>query len=102
MIEERTIEQKLQNVQERLGQLQTKKDDRQKFILSPEQESEIAAFRKEMAANQRQLKEIRKKLREGIDRLGTKVKLLNILLMPFLVAAAGIAFYLYRRSRTVR
>lgn len=102
MLEERDLEQKLQNVQERLNQLQAKKDDKQRFIMSPEQEAEVAKFKQEMVENRRQLKEIRKRLREGIEALGMRIKIINILLMPLLVAAAGIGFYLYRRTKSVR
>lgn len=102
MLEERDIEQKLQNVQERLNQLQSQKDNKQSFILSPEQEAEVAKFKQEMVANRRQLKDIRKRLREGIEALGMRVKIANILLMPLLVAVAGIGFYFVRRTKSVR
>ncbi|MFA7160435.1 MAG: Gldg family protein [Kiritimatiellia bacterium] len=98
LAKERDLQQRLDATRERLESLQSQKDKNQKFILSPEQEKEINTFRQEQAKTQRELKQVRKSLREGIERLGIKVKAVNILLVPLLVAAAGLAFAWFRRS----
>lgn len=97
--EERNLEQKLRATQARLDELQAQKDEKQRFILSPEQEREIQRFRQEMAEYRRELRNVRKNLREDIERLGTRVKAVNILLMPGLVAISGIIYGLLRRAR---
>ena len=102
MEQERAIEEKLQATQQRLAELQNTKDEKQRFILSPEQQKEIERFRQESLNYRQELKQVRRNLREGIESLGVKVKVLNILLVPALVAFGGIGFGLYRRSRSTR
>jgi len=100
LLKERALQKQLETTRERLENLQSRKDKNQKYILSPEQEEEIARFRQEQAKTQRELKQVRKNLREGIEELGVKVKVVNILLVPVLVAAAGLVFAWHRRSKT--
>jgi ABC-type uncharacterized transport system involved in gliding motility auxiliary subunit len=100
--QERSIEEKLQATQQRLSELESQKDEKQRFIMSPEQQKEIERFREDTRKYRLQLRDVRRSLREGIERLGVRVKLVNILLMPALVVAAGVGFALVRRSRSVR
>jgi len=101
MQEERTLQERLTATQERLESLQSKKDKSQRFILSAEQEQEVAKFKQEQIKTQHELKQVRKNLREGIEKLGVKVKVINILAVPMLVCLAGLAFGWHRR-RSVR
>ncbi|MBU4201333.1 MAG: Gldg family protein [Verrucomicrobia bacterium] len=100
LLEERALQEKLDSTRQRLEALQSKKDNSQRYILSPEQEQEINSFKQEQIKTQRDLKQVRKNLREGIERLGVIVKTINVLLIPALVIIAGVAFGLYRRRRT--
>lgn len=98
--QEQAIEQKLQETEQRMGELQRKKDDKQRFVMSPEQAREIERFKQEVLQYKQQLKQVRRNLREGIEALGMQIKLVNIVLMPVLVSLAGLAFWLVRRART--
>jgi ABC-type uncharacterized transport system involved in gliding motility auxiliary subunit len=69
-------------------------------ILTPEQQTEIERFRKTVAETRLALKEVRKNLRQDAEGLVFWTKVANIVLMPLLVALAGLAFALIRRSRT--
>lgn len=100
LLKERALQKEIETTRDRLESLQRQKDKNQKFILSPEQEEEIKRFRQEQIKTQRELKQVRKNLREGIEELGVVVKAVNILLIPVLVAAAGLAFAWYRRAKT--
>ncbi|MDP2989811.1 MAG: hypothetical protein Q8O57_04515, partial [Kiritimatiellota bacterium] len=100
MMQERTLQEQLAATQERLESLQSKKDKSQRYILSAEQEQEIAKFKQEQIKTQRDLKQVRKNLREGIEELGVKVKAINILAVPALVCLAGLVFGWYRRRQT--
>jgi len=100
LMKERALQQQLEATRERLESLQSQKDKNQKYILSPEQEEEIKRFRQEQIKTQRELKGVRKNLREGIEQLGVAVKATNILLVPVLVALAGLLFAWYRRAQT--
>ncbi|MBI2438604.1 MAG: hypothetical protein HYV36_07325, partial [Lentisphaerae bacterium] len=100
LMQERALQEQLETTRQRLDSLQASKDKTQRYILSPEQETEIARFKQEQIKTQRELKQVRKNLREGIERLGVTVKAINILSMPVLVCLAGLAFG-WRRRRSV-
>ncbi len=95
------METSLANAQRNLNELQSSKPKEagQRFILSPEQQTEIANFRKKEADVKVQLKQERKKLRTDIDSLETRLKWLNIAGMPALVAVAGVGLAMVRRSK---
>jgi len=95
------LEQGLNETQSRLAELERSKDAGQQFILTPEQQEEIKAFRKKEAEAKKELKEVRKTLRREVEALEQRVKWANILAMPLVVAGAGlvIAFIRHRRQR---
>ena len=93
------LEAGLADAQRRLGELQRGKDSGQKFILSPEQQQEIANFRKKEGEVRQALKVERKKLRADIDALENRLKWLNIALMPAVVAASGVGLAVARKRR---
>jgi ABC-type uncharacterized transport system involved in gliding motility auxiliary subunit len=100
----KSLETSLTEAQNKLNELQRAKGDKaekggQRFILSPEQQKEIANFRATERNVKIQLKEERKKLRIDIDSLENRIKWLNIALMPALVAAAGVALAVLRLKR---
>ena len=94
------LETSLRDTQTKLNELQKTKagEGGQRFILSPEQQAEIANFRKKEADSKVMLKQERKKLRIGVESLETKTKWMNILIMPLLVTIAGIFLALNRRK----
>ena len=96
----RELETGLAEAQRKLNELQRAKtgEGGQKFILSPEQQAEIANFRKKEAETKVELKQVRKKLRADIDSLENRIKWLNIAAMPVLVVVAGVVLALRRRS----
>jgi ABC-type uncharacterized transport system involved in gliding motility auxiliary subunit len=94
------LNQELQNAQNQLNELQAKKEPGQKLILSPEQQTKIAEFQKKQRDTQRELRELRKNLRQDIDSLETKLKVANIGAVPALVIVAGLAMFFVRKQRT--
>jgi len=90
---------KLQETRRQLSQLEAQKTEGQRFILSKEQKEAIARFRQEEQRINRELKEVRKNLRGDIERLGARVKFVNIALMPILVSCYGVAFGIYRKRK---
>jgi ABC-type uncharacterized transport system involved in gliding motility auxiliary subunit len=99
----RQLETSLAETQRRLNELQQGKQGGQQFILSPEQQQEIADFRKKEATIKGQLKDERRKLRADIDSLENRLKWINIAAMPGLVVFSGVFLALGRRqSRSAR
>ena len=94
------LEEGLADAQHKIGQLQSGKQEGQRFILSPQQQEELANFRKKEAEAKTQLKEVRKKLRADIDSLENRIKWLDIAGMPALVALAGLVFAVVKRRRS--
>jgi ABC-type uncharacterized transport system involved in gliding motility auxiliary subunit len=93
------LEANLRDTQMKLAELQRTKDGGQKFILSPEQQQEIANFRKTEADVRKQLKDVRRSLRAEIDSLQNRIQLLNIAAMPAAVAIGGLGIGFLRRRR---
>jgi ABC-type uncharacterized transport system involved in gliding motility auxiliary subunit len=97
-LEEQALQAKLQDVQSRLNQLQTGKQEDQQFILSPEQQAEIEKYHQEVVNTRGQLKDVRRNLRRDIEVLGLKVKGLNIFAVPLVVAVFGVVRGVRRRK----
>lgn len=93
------LEDSLNATQEKLQALQKTRTGAQSTILTPEQQAELENFRKKAAETRRDLKELRKNLRVETDSLELWTKLVNIGLVPLLVAVAGLALALARRRR---
>ena len=96
-----SIETELQKTTEKLQDLQKARGAAAKSaqILTPQQQDEIERFRKHVAETRRDLKELRKNLRQDAEQLVLWTKVANIALMPLLVALAGLAVAIIRRRR---
>ena len=95
------LEQSLADTQQRLGALQQQKNETgQRFILSPEQQAELEKFRATERDVKRQLKDVRKQLRQDIDSLENRIKWINIAGMPVLVTISGITLAMLKRKKT--
>jgi len=93
------VEESLQETQKRLNELQSKKEKGQRFVMSKEQQEEVEKFKKKEAESKKELKEVRKNLRQDIDALENKVKWMNIAGMPVLVSLFGLGLGYYKGQR---
>jgi ABC-type uncharacterized transport system involved in gliding motility auxiliary subunit len=96
---EKELENKLRETQNKLREMQTTKDQNQKVILTERQKAAIAEFRQEEVRINKELKFVRKNLRQDIDRMGIWVKAINIAVVPLCVSLLGVVFGIYRRFR---
>ena len=94
------LEESLADTQRKIGQLQSGKQEGQRFILSPQQQEELTNFRKKEVEAKTELKAVRKKLRADIDSLENRIKWLDIAGMPALVAIVGLIFAGVKRRRS--
>ena len=93
------LETSLAETQRRVNELQRSKEGGQRFILSAEQQQELANFRKKEADAKAQLKQMRRHLRAEIDSLENRVKWINIAGMPVAVIVAGFGLAMMKRKR---
>jgi len=101
---EQALEAKLKEAEERIQKLQGEKQPGQAaLMLSAEQRAEIEKARQEQMSTRKELRAVQSQLREDVQSLERRIQLLNMGLMPLLVAviAAGLGAlqYLRRRSR---
>ena len=99
----RALEEKRQQTQTKLNELQRNRTDvsqGQRFVLSKEQQAELEKLRKQEVETNRQLKTMRRDLRKEVDALETFWKWLNIAFMPVVVAFIGIFTALIKRIQT--
>lgn len=99
----RALEEKRQQTQTKLNELQRNRTDvsqGQRFVLSPEQQAELEKLRKQEVETNRQLKKTRRDLRKDVDALETSLKWINIAFMPIFVAFIGIFIALIKRIQT--
>ena len=97
------LEGSLAETQRKLNELQQHREGEgkaQRFILSAEQQAELAKFRKTEADVKKQLKDVRRTLRAETDSLENRVKWMNIAGMPLLVTLSGLGFSILKRKRT--
>ena len=95
------LEDELQKTNAKLQELQKAQGAGAKGgqILSAEQQAELERFRKRVAETRLELKEVRRSLRQDAEALVFWTKVVNIALMPILVALFGVGVALIRRRR---
>lgn len=96
--EDSLLQEKLAAAEARINELQSQKDPESALFLSPEQEEEIERYRAEQVETQRNLRRVKKNLQASIKALGTRLKFLNILLIPAIIAALCLSWRLARRG----
>lgn len=99
---ERTLMKKLEDIEKKLQNLQTKEKATGTLVLSPKQKEAITNFRTEMVKTRKELRQVQLALRRDIDRLDARLKVINIGAMPLLIAVLAIVLALIRRRRSTR
>jgi len=96
------LEAELTQTEQRLGELQSSRSDGNSLLMSPEQQAEIQRFLDEQVRIRQELRSVRRNLDADIDRLGTTLKVVNIVLMPILLTLAALGVVLMRRRKKAR
>ncbi len=96
------LQAELQQTETKLTDLQSKRNDQASLMLSPEQEQELKRFTAEKARARKELRETQRGLNVDIDRLDSRLKILNIAVVPLLVAVTGGVILARRRRRKSR
>ncbi len=95
---EQRLQQQLSETEQRLGELQSTREDTGSLLLTDEQQAEIDRFIEQRAEIRKELRAVQHGLDEDIEALGTQLKILNIGLIPLLLTF-GTGFLLWRRRR---
>jgi ABC-type uncharacterized transport system involved in gliding motility auxiliary subunit len=93
------LEDNLNQARQKLAALQTGTQSDQKTLFSPEQQAEIKKFQENEATVNKELKQVRKNLRQEIDSLQSTVKWVDIAAMPVIVTLVGLTLALVKRRR---
>jgi ABC-type uncharacterized transport system involved in gliding motility auxiliary subunit len=89
----------LQATEEKLTQLQQMKSGEDKQVLSAEQEQAIDEFLAQKLSIRKSLREVQHQLTSDIETLGTRLKLINIGLIPLLLTLLALLLPALRRLR---
>ena len=101
--QENALNARLTDTQQRLSDLQQGQGGRGNAVaLTPEQQSAIDRFKRELTDTRAALRDVQHNLRKDIDALGTRIAFINIALVPLLVAGFAIGLAWLRRRRRAR
>jgi ABC-type uncharacterized transport system involved in gliding motility auxiliary subunit len=96
---EQGLQDELAETERKLTELQAAKGEEELTVLSAEQQDEVQRFIDRKLEIRQQLRQVQHELRSDIEKLGTRLKLVNIGLVPALVMLVALAFALRRRRR---
>jgi ABC-type uncharacterized transport system involved in gliding motility auxiliary subunit len=100
--EEQRLQVELEDTERKLMELELARQDGDMLLLTPEQEAELARFQQEQLRIRRALRDVRRDLDASIEQLGMRLKLVNIVAMPMLVALAALGAAVWRNRRRMR
>lgn len=96
---EQGLQDELRKTESKLGQLQASRTDQGGLLLSPAQQAEIERFQARRLEIRKELRRVKRGLDQSIERLGTVLKIINIGLVPTIIALAGLGLLALRRRR---
>jgi len=101
---EHELEQQLQSTEQRLAALQSKGGGKEgSLIVTPQEQQEIEHFGQEKIRIRKELRAVRAGLDADISRLGTEIKIVDIIVIPTAFALLALGFAAWRRrSRAPR
>jgi ABC-type uncharacterized transport system involved in gliding motility auxiliary subunit len=96
---EERLQLELEETERKLTDLQAAKGEGELTVISEEQQVEIQRFMDRKFEIRRELRQVQHDLQRDIDRLGTRLKLVNIALIPALVMIVALVYGARRRRR---
>lgn len=99
MAKDQELQAKEQELMNEIRELQKGADEEGVVRMTMQQFQELGDKQQEQIEIRRERGRVKHELRKDIETLGSRLKLINIGLVPALVAAGGIAFHLTRRRR---
>jgi len=96
---EKELDNELKDTEKKLSELEAGRTTTSSLVLTPEQEAELSRFQQERVRIRKELRDVRRSLDVEIEGLGTRLKFVNIALMPALLAIGAIVLAITRRRR---
>jgi ABC-type uncharacterized transport system involved in gliding motility auxiliary subunit len=96
---EEKLQRELEETERKLTEMQSIREDGDLAVLNEAQQAEIQRFVDQRLQIRRDLREVRHNLDREIDALGTRLKVINIALVPALVIVVALLFGRQRRRR---
>ena len=97
---ERTLRDKLNDTQRKLGDLETQqRPGGGEMILTEEQKTTLTNFRSEMISLRQQLRQVQHALRKDIEDLNTAITIINIWSVPVIISIVALIMAILRRRR---
>jgi ABC-type uncharacterized transport system involved in gliding motility auxiliary subunit len=93
---EKGLTETIQGLQKNLNELQQAKTQDNQLMLSQVQQDKIKNFKLELLKIKRQRREVRKNLRQDIERLGTMLTVINMTVVPIIILLIGLYIYIKR------
>ena len=94
------IQKEANEANQKITELQGKKEPGQRFIMSKEQQEEYERFKQKRAVANKRLKEINRELHRDVQSLEFWTKVANIAAIPLVVTVVGIALGISRKQKT--
>jgi hypothetical protein len=99
LAEEKKLRDELSATQQKIDRILQAAAPGSSVILTPEQQAEIDASRKAMVDTKKRLRDVNHQLRKDIESLGSRLKVLNIGLIPIAVGLLAVGLSVYRGNR---
>jgi ABC-type uncharacterized transport system involved in gliding motility auxiliary subunit len=96
---EERLQTELDETERRLNELQAAKGESELTVISDEQQAEIQRFMDRRLEIRKELRQVQHDLQSDIESLGTRLKIINIALVPVLVLVAALLYDVRRRRR---
>jgi ABC-type uncharacterized transport system involved in gliding motility auxiliary subunit len=96
---EEGLQQELAETERTLTELQTARGDSDLMVLNSEQQDEVQRFLDRKLEIRRELRQVQHDLQRDIEALGTRLKMINIVILPAMVMLLALVLAARRRRR---
>jgi len=98
---EKQLTAKLEETEQKILQLQQEQGGESNLILTQEQKEETEKFRQIRLDTRKELRSVQHELKKNIEKLGTKLRIINIGLIPLLIILISLGTGIYRVNRKI-
>lgn len=100
------LEEELQQTEQKISELQRARSDQasasSRLFLTEEQQAELERFREQQVETRKELRRVKAALNEDIESLGSRLKLINVGLLPLMVGLVAVSLGVARQRRRRR